>query len=117
MIPTRRVVAVSRRRSIIPCCFLRNLRLRNRRRVPIVPLALGQDKQVLVRLGAAISHTLGHRVELVPDHVLPEKPPVSLEREGSAPGDADQVFGLEAGRLRRTSRAFDRCVSRLLAVF
>jgi len=43
-----------------------------------------------------IFYTLGHRIRLVPDDVLPQIPPVRLQREGDAPGDADEVFGLEA---------------------
>ena len=49
-------------------------------------------------LGAAVGYGFGHGVGLVPDDVLAKIPPVRLKGEGHAPGDAYEVFGLEAFR-------------------
>src|SRR5690606_25856633 len=54
-----------------------------------VPLALGEQEQVLVRLRGAVPHALGHRVGLVPDDVRAEVPAVGLQREGVALVDDD----------------------------
>ena len=68
--------------------------------------ALGQQEQVLVRLGRAVGDRLGHRVGLCPDDVGAQVPAIGSEGEGDHPGDADEVFGLEAGRdVRATLRA------------
>ena len=68
---------------------------RDRLAVEVVPPAVGQQEDVLVRLGAAVFHTLGHGVRFVPDDVLTQIPPVGLQRERYAPRNADEVFGLE----------------------
>src|SRR5574337_1591 len=63
--------------------------------VPVVPRALAQEKEVLMRLRAAIAYRLGHRVWLVPNDVLAQIPTVGLQRERDAPRDADQFLGLD----------------------
>jgi len=63
-----------------------------------------------MRLRASVRHALRHRVRLVPDDVLPQIPAVLLKREGNAPGNANQVFGLQPGlhfhRIHRGSVGF-----------
>ena len=49
-----------------------------------------------MRLSTPVCHTLWHWVWFMPDDVLAQIPAVSLEREGHAPGDADEVFWLES---------------------
>src|SRR6516164_276779 len=44
----------------------------NRISIVVIPLALAQQKNILVRLGAPIPHTLRHRIGLRPDNVLPQ---------------------------------------------
>ena len=45
--------------------------------------------------GRAVGHALGHTIGLVPNNVAAEIPPVGLEGEGDAPGDAQQLLVLE----------------------
>ena len=51
-----------------------------------------------MRLGAAVGDAFRHRVGLGPDDVLAQIPAIGLQREGDAPGDADQVFRFQAMR-------------------
>ena len=46
-------------------------------------------------LGASIGDALGHAIIFRPYYILSQIPPVSTERKGDGPGNADQVFGLE----------------------
>ena len=48
-------------------------------------------------LNTAISDTLRHWVGFVPDDVLAQIPAVSTQGKGDHPGDANEVFGFEAG--------------------
>src|SRR5690606_2112752 len=68
--------------------------------IEVVSRRLAKQKDVLVRLGAAVAHALRHRVRLVPDDVLAQIPAIGLESESYSPGDADQVFRLEVVRSR-----------------
>ena len=49
-----------------------------------------------MRLGGPVGDGLRHGVGLRPDDVRAQVPAVSLEGEGHAPRDADEVLGLEA---------------------
>ncbi|MNP13268.1 hypothetical protein D3C76_1055440 [compost metagenome] len=57
-----------------------------------VLLRFAQQKDVLVRLRAAIPDAFRHWVRFVPDYVLPEIPAVILQGERQTPGHAHQVF-------------------------
>ena len=47
-------------------------------------------------LGASVGHRFGHAIIFRPYYILSQIPPVSTERKGDGPGNADQVFGLDA---------------------
>jgi hypothetical protein len=81
-----------------PCLARFGQRLRNSLGVVVIPLRLRQQEDILMRLGAAVAHALGHWVRLVPDDVLAQIPAVGAEGEGQHPGDADQVFRLQSAR-------------------
>src|SRR5215472_9567120 len=44
-----------------------------------------------------VGDRLRHRIGLRPDDVRAQPPAVSLQRQRDAPGDADEILGLEAG--------------------
>jgi len=60
--------------------------------VEIILLGFGQKEDILMSLGAAVAHTLGHRVRFVPDDVLSQIPTVSLQCERHLPRYSDKVL-------------------------
>ena len=68
--------------------------------VPVdeIPSALSQQKDVLMALGGPVGHTIGHGIGLGPNAIASEIPTVFLQREGHAPGNAQEVLRLEPGR-------------------
>ena len=82
----------------IPHAFVRE-GFPDRRRIVVIPLRLREQEQVLMRLRRPVGDTdSGIGFGLCQMMSLPEVPAVGLEGEGDTPGDADQVFRLEAGR-------------------
>ncbi len=75
------------------CCFL------DRVGIEVIARPLGQQEQILMRLGAAVGDAFRHGVRLVPNDVLPQIPAIRLQSEGNAPRDADEVFRLAVGRV------------------
>ena len=64
--------------------------------IVVIVLLLGQQEDVLMCLGAAILHTLGHGVRLVPNDVLTQIPSVRLQGKRNPPRDADEILLLQS---------------------
>jgi len=64
--------------------------------VVVVVLVLGQQEHRLMRFGGAVGDRLGMGVGLVPDDFGAQPPARILEGECQSPGNADQVFRLQA---------------------
>src|SRR5713101_5905960 len=63
--------------------------------VVVIAPALAEQEDIFMRAGRAVAGRLGHRVGLGPNHIGAQIPPVSLKGEGDAPGNSDEVLGLE----------------------
>ena len=74
------------------------------RHVVEVVLILRQQEHSLVSLRGPVTHRLGMRVGLVPDHFGSQPPPGVLESEGKPPRNADQILRLQANWGRRSHR-------------
>jgi hypothetical protein len=69
--------------------------------IEVIALALGQQKDVLMRLRASVVGRLGHGVRLAPNDVLAKPPSSILKRKRQAPRLADEILVLQAVRLAR----------------
>src|SRR5207249_760512 len=72
-----------------------NSPLCHRNSIVEIPLALAQQKQVLMCLRRPIRHRLRHRVRLGPDDVGPQIPSIRLQRERDTPRDATEILGFK----------------------
>ena len=57
-----------------------------------------------MRLRAAVRYTLGHRVGLVPNNILPQVPSIRAQRKRNHPRDADQVFRFNSNHFMCSGR-------------
>lgn len=67
--------------TVIPRFYI----LANRLRIVVIPLALAHQKQVFVRLRAAVCNALRHGIRFAPNYVLAEPPAIGLKGEGDTP--------------------------------
>src|SRR5437762_13553438 len=63
--------------------------------VVVIPLTFREQEDVFMRPSRTICHALGHGIRFCPHDVRAEIPAVRLKGERHAPGDADEVFGLD----------------------
>src|SRR5690606_624353 len=79
----------------VPLAWVRLNGFSDRVRVVVVARRLREQEHVFVRLRGPVGDALGHGVGFRPDDVGAQIPAIRLEGEGDAPGEADQVLGLE----------------------
>src|SRR4030095_14913349 len=69
-----------------------NARLLDRLPIVVIPRRLGEQEQVFMTLRRPVGDRFRHRIGFGPDDIGSAPPPVGLEREGDAPGNADEIL-------------------------
>src|SRR5216683_8328178 len=94
-VATIAVIALVRPNKVIRAGMIAHCGLRDRASVIVVAPSFAEQKNVFMRAGRAVADRFGHRVGLGPNYIGAQIPAISLKGEGDAPGNSDQVLGLE----------------------